>query len=45
MTLQIMLIAVLNFLPIILIYTSSVYRVTRGKVTTAALEENRHSMY
>ena len=45
MTLQIMLIAVIVFLPIILIYTSWVYRVMRGKVTAAALEENRHSMY
>jgi cytochrome bd ubiquinol oxidase subunit II len=45
MTLQIMLIAVIIFLPIILIYTSWVYRVMRGKVTAAALEENRHSMY
>jgi cytochrome d ubiquinol oxidase subunit II len=45
MTLQIMLIAVAVFLPIILIYTSWVYRVMRGKVTAAALEENRHSMY
>ena len=45
MTLQIMLVAVIIFLPIILIYTSWVYRVMRGKVTAAALEENRHSMY
>ncbi|MGA3250650.1 MAG: cytochrome d ubiquinol oxidase subunit II [Paraburkholderia sp.] len=45
MTLQIMLIAVIVFLPIILIYTSWVYRVMRGKVTAAALEENSHSMY
>ncbi|MGF6243156.1 MULTISPECIES: cytochrome d ubiquinol oxidase subunit II [Paraburkholderia] len=45
MTLQIMLIAVIIFLPIILIYTSWVYRVMRGKVTRAALEENSHSMY
>jgi cytochrome d ubiquinol oxidase subunit II len=45
MTLQIMLIAVIIFLPIILIYTSWVYRVMRGKVTAAALEENHHTMY
>ncbi|NPT36918.1 cytochrome d ubiquinol oxidase subunit 2, partial [Paraburkholderia xenovorans] len=45
MTLQIMLIAVIVFLPLILIYTSWVYRVMRGKVTAAALEENRHTMY
>ncbi|HEY1999574.1 cytochrome d ubiquinol oxidase subunit II [Paraburkholderia sp.] len=45
MTLQIMLIAVIIFLPIILLYTSWVYRVMRGKVTAAALEEHRHTMY
>ncbi|NYH14140.1 cytochrome d ubiquinol oxidase subunit II [Paraburkholderia bryophila] len=45
MTLQIMLIAVIIFLPIVLIYTSWVYRVMRGKVTAAALEENSQSMY
>src|ERR1700754_2888175 len=45
MTLQIMLIAVVIFLPIILVYTSWVYRVMRGKVTAQALEENSHSMY
>jgi cytochrome d ubiquinol oxidase subunit II len=45
MTLQIMLIAVLIFLPIVLVYTSWVYRVMRGKVTAAALEENHHTMY
>ncbi|CAG4888256.1 cytochrome d ubiquinol oxidase subunit II [Paraburkholderia gardini] len=45
MTLQIMLIAVIIFLPLILIYTGWVYRVMRGKVTAAAIEENTHSMY
>jgi cytochrome bd ubiquinol oxidase subunit II len=45
MTLQIMLVAVIIFLPLILIYTSWVYRVMRGKVTAAALKENHHSMY
>jgi len=45
LTLQIMLVAVVVFLPIILAYTSWVYRVMRGKVTQTALEENRHSMY
>ncbi|HEY4353951.1 MAG TPA: cytochrome d ubiquinol oxidase subunit II [Paraburkholderia sp.] len=45
MTLQIMLIAVVIFLPIILVYTSWVYRVMRGKVTAQALEQNSHSMY
>ena len=45
LTLEIMLIAVIVFLPIILLYTSWVYRVMRGKVTAAALKENHHSMY
>jgi cytochrome bd ubiquinol oxidase subunit II len=45
MTLQIMLIAVVIFLPIVLVYTGWVYRVLRGKVTADALEKNSHSMY
>ncbi|ALV56660.1 cytochrome d ubiquinol oxidase subunit 2 [Burkholderia cenocepacia] len=45
MTLQVMLFAVIVFLPIILLYTSWVYRVMRGKVTHQTLEENKHSMY
>jgi cytochrome bd ubiquinol oxidase subunit II len=45
MTLQIILIAVVIFLPIVLVYTSWVYRVMRGKVTAQALEQNSHSMY
>ncbi|MGU7771494.1 cytochrome d ubiquinol oxidase subunit II [Burkholderia sp. MR1-5-21] len=44
-TLQVMLFAVIVFLPIILLYTSWVYRVMRGKVTRQTLEENTHSMY
>ncbi|MCR4468552.1 cytochrome d ubiquinol oxidase subunit II [Burkholderia sp. SCN-KJ] len=45
MTLQVMLFAVIVFLPIVLLYTSWVYRVMRGKVTHQSLEENKHSMY
>ncbi|QQC62643.1 cytochrome d ubiquinol oxidase subunit II [Paraburkholderia ginsengisoli] len=45
MTLEIMLFAVIVFLPIVLLYTSWVYRVLRGKVTAAALKENHHTMY
>ncbi len=45
MTLFIMLIAVLIFLPIIIGYTSWVFRVLRGKVTAAYIEENSHKMY
>ena len=40
LTLFIMLVATLIFLPIILIYTSWVYRVMRGPVTTASLGRN-----
>jgi cytochrome d ubiquinol oxidase subunit II len=45
MTLQIMLVAVVIFLPLVLAYTSWVYRVMRGKVTAETLEQNTHSMY
>ncbi|KVN08759.1 MULTISPECIES: cytochrome d ubiquinol oxidase subunit II [unclassified Burkholderia] len=45
LTLEVMLVAVIVFLPIVLLYTGWVYRVLRGKVTPRALEENRHSMY
>jgi cytochrome d ubiquinol oxidase subunit II len=45
LTLQLMFWAVLIFLPIILAYTSWVYRVMRGKVTEAAVSEQSHSMY
>jgi cytochrome bd ubiquinol oxidase subunit II len=44
-TLQIMLIATIIFLPIILIYTSWVYRVMRGKVTLTTLENDKHTLY
>ena len=45
LTLQLMFWAVLIFLPIILAYTSWVYRVMRGKVTEASVSEQSHSMY
>jgi cytochrome d ubiquinol oxidase subunit II len=45
LTLEIMLAAVVIFLPIVLLYTGWVYRVMRGKVTHQALEQNQHSMY
>jgi cytochrome bd ubiquinol oxidase subunit II len=44
-TLEVMLAAVALCLPIVLIYTGWVYRVMRGKVTSQALEQNKHSMY
>lgn len=44
-TLSIMLIVVLIFLPIVLAYTSWVYRVMRGRVTVAQIEANPESTY
>jgi len=44
-TLNIMFIAVVVLLPIVLVYTSWVYRVMRGKVTEAIVEEQTHSLY
>ncbi len=43
MTLFIMLIAVIIFLPIVLAYTAWVYRVLRGKLTPQMLETNRQA--
>jgi cytochrome bd ubiquinol oxidase subunit II len=45
LTLEVMLGAVIVFLPLILIYTSWVYRVMRGKVTSQVLSDNRHTLY
>jgi cytochrome bd ubiquinol oxidase subunit II len=45
LTLQIMLIATLVFLPIVLAYTAWVYRVLRGRVTAAYVVENSASTY
>lgn len=45
LTLQLMFWAVLIFLPIILVYTSWVYRIMRGKVTEEQVAEQGHSMY
>jgi cytochrome d ubiquinol oxidase subunit II len=44
-TLGIMLIAVIIFLPVVLAYTSWVYRVMRGPVTSAYIEANRDTSY
>ena len=43
LTLFIMLIAVVIFLPIVLAYTAWVYRVLRGKVTPQMFDTNRHA--
>ncbi|AXI04072.1 cytochrome d ubiquinol oxidase subunit II [Aquirhabdus parva] len=45
LTLFIMLVVALIFVPIILIYTSWAYAVMRGKVTAAYIRENNHSTY
>ncbi len=45
MTLGIMLFAAVIFVPIIIAYTSWVYYVLRGKVTSADINENSKSMY
>ncbi|WP_321815875.1 MULTISPECIES: cytochrome d ubiquinol oxidase subunit II [unclassified Paraburkholderia] len=44
-TLEIMLVAVIIFLPIVLAYTTWAYRIMRGKVTVEAIEDKRNSLY
>lgn len=44
-TLGIMFIVTIIFLPLILIYTSWVYRVLRGKVTVQSIQDNTHTAY
>lgn len=44
-TLGIMFIVTIIFLPIILLYTSWVYRVLRGKITVEGIKENTHTAY
>lgn len=44
-TLLLMLIAAVIFTPLILIYTSWVYKIMRGKVTVAKIKEDSHSYY
>jgi cytochrome bd ubiquinol oxidase subunit II len=45
MTLGIMLVATLIFLPIVIAYTGFVFRVMRGPVTGAAIEQRSHELY
>ena len=45
LTLGIMLVATLIFMPIIILYTSWAYKVMSGKVTLAYIKENDHSAY
>ena len=44
-TLNVMFIAVVIFLPIVIGYTSWVYRVLRGKITEEKIREETHSVY
>lgn len=44
-TLKIMLVAVIIFMPMILAYTTWVFRVLRGPVNQQAIEESSHSYY
>ncbi|UDG82537.1 cytochrome d ubiquinol oxidase subunit II [Candidatus Vallotia cooleyia] len=44
-TLGIMLILVIVFVPLIILYTSWVYSIMRGKVTEQGVQNNTHSMY
>jgi cytochrome d ubiquinol oxidase subunit II len=45
LTLQIMLVAVVIFLPIILLYTTWIYYMLRGPVTVAGIERDDHNVY
>ena len=45
MTLGLMLVATLIFMPLIVLYTSWAYRVMRGKVTVAHIRANEHNAY
>ena len=45
LTLNVMFIAVVVFLPIVLVYTSWVYRVMRGKITEKKISEETHTAY
>ncbi|MFA6178177.1 MAG: cytochrome d ubiquinol oxidase subunit II [Candidatus Methylopumilus sp.] len=44
-TMGIMFIVTIIFLPLIMLYTSWVFRVMRGKVTVAQIKENTHTAY
>lgn len=45
MTLKVLFWATVVFLPIIIMYTSWVYRVMRGKVTVKTIRDNQHTAY
>ena len=45
LTLFVMLVVTLIFLPIVLVYTAIVFRALRGMVTASMVEKNSHSLY
>lgn len=45
MTLKVLFWATLVFLPIVIMYTSWVYRILRGKVTVKTIRDNQHTAY
>ena len=45
LTLGLMLVATLIFMPLIVVYTSWAYRVMRGKVTESHIRAHEHSAY
>jgi cytochrome d ubiquinol oxidase subunit II len=45
LTLQIMAIAVVIFLPLVLLYTGWVFRIMRGKVTAQSIKDHSNSLY
>ena len=44
-SLQLLLVATVIFMPIVIAYTSWVYKVMRGKVTVEQIQDNQHTMY
>jgi len=44
-TLQLLFFATVLFMPIVMAYTTWVYRVMRGKVTVAVIQNNQHTLY
>jgi len=44
-SLQLLLVATVIFMPIVMAYTSWVYKVMRGKVTVEQIQDNQHTMY
>jgi len=44
-TLMIMLVSTIIFMPIIIIYTSWVFKVMRGTVSSKYIDDNSHSVY